>query len=67
MDMENSYYMDKEAYVYKVIDEGLTKVTILDILRLNKKVISKRKLRKDYRPHKEVRVWNCKSRKYERM
>ena len=66
MDMVGSYWIDKEAYVWKVIDEGLTKVTIVDILRLNKKVISKRKLRKDYKPHKEVRVWNCKNRKYEK-
>lgn len=66
MDMENSYWIDKEAYVYKVIDVGLTKVTVVDILRLNKKVISKRKLKRNYRPHKEVRVWNCKNRKYEK-
>ena len=65
--MENSYWVDKQAYVWKVIDEGLTKVTIVDILRLNKKVISKRRLKRNYKPHKEVKVYNASRRRYERV
>ena len=67
MDMVGSYWVDREAYVWKVIEEGLTKVTIVDILRLDKKVISKRRLKRNYKPHKEIKVWNCKSRRYERV